>query len=189
MIRCDQPPQRREVERRPVRSSPSSKRYDGHRSAGTVCSASSIASRSASERSTVARVLVQPRDHRRVHVLGDHQLVAQVERRRVDPPGQQLERLGEVGAVVRDRAAVREVDGHAVTPPGAARRAASSWPAAAARCASARRRAGRCPRRARASACRRSVLTASESPLNRFSSRSRSSCGTIAVCSSGRSIE
>ena len=34
-----------------------------------------------------------------------------------------------------------------------------------------------------------SAFTASESPLKRFSSRSRSSCGTIAVCSAGRSIE
>ena len=32
-------------------------------------------------------------------------------------------------------------------------------------------------------------FTASESPLNRFSSRSRSSAGTIAVCSSERNIE
>ena len=51
----------------------------------------------------VAYATVQAGDHRRMDVLGDHRLVAQVEGGWVDPAGEQLDRIGEVGAVVRYR--------------------------------------------------------------------------------------
>ena len=67
----------------------------------------------------VASVGVQRADDRRVDVLGDHHVVAQVERGRIDAPVEQLQRVGEVGAVVRHGPAVRQVDRHAMAPAGA----------------------------------------------------------------------
>ena len=69
---------------------------------------------------TVAAGAMQAGDHGCAHVLGDHHVVAQVERRRVDPAVQQLARFPEVGTVVRRRPAVGEVDRHAVAATGAA---------------------------------------------------------------------
>ena len=99
---------------------------------------------------------LEPGEHAGVDVFADHHVVAQVEGGRVDPAGEQLLGFREVGAVVRTRGGSRSD-----RPPsgGAGRRgprAASSWPVAAARCASARRPASRCRRRVRASRCRRS---------------------------------
>lgn len=137
----------------------------------------------------VAGELMEARDDGGVHVLGHHEFVAQVEGGRIDAAGEELGGIGEVGAVMRHRPAIGEVDRHAVHAPGApttlpiiggqrghiARMStASSWPMF-----TPSSRVGVQTR----------VLTASESPLNRFSSRSRSSWGTMAVCSSGRSIE
>ena len=64
---------------------------------------------------------MQAGDHGRVDVLGDHHLVAEVERRRVDPARQQLARFLEVGAIVRRRPAVGDVHRHTVPPAGAPR--------------------------------------------------------------------
>ena len=60
---------------------------------------------------------VQAGDDRRVDVLGDHRLVAQVEGGRVDAAREQLNRIGEVRPVVRDGAAVGEIHRHAMTAP------------------------------------------------------------------------
>ena len=62
-------------------------------------------------------VLVKSRDDRGMHMLRHHLLVAQIEGRRVDLARKQLQRIREVGAVMRDRTAVRQVDGHAMAPP------------------------------------------------------------------------
>ena len=63
----------------------------------------------------VLAVSVEGADHDGVNVLGDHHLVAKVERRRVDLAAEQLRRVSEVGAVVGDGPAVGHVHGHAVT--------------------------------------------------------------------------
>ena len=63
----------------------------------------------------VASVSVQAGDDRRMNVLCDHRLVTQVEGRRVDPAGEQLERIGEVSAIVGDGTAVGDVHRHAMT--------------------------------------------------------------------------
>src|SRR5262245_3254100 len=63
---------------------------------------------------------MQARDHGRVNVLGNHEVVTQVERRRIDPAGEEPERIGEVRPVVRHRATVRQVYGHAMTASGSA---------------------------------------------------------------------
>ena len=68
----------------------------------------------------VAPVAVQRADDCRVHVLGDHHVVAQIEGGWIDPAREQLQRLGEVGAIVRDGPAVGEVHRHAMAPAGAA---------------------------------------------------------------------
>ena len=70
----------------------------------------------------VSDVPVQLGDHRGVNVLGDHDVVAQVERGRVDSSGQELGRFFEIGSVMRDGPAVGDVHGHPVaasSPPGA----------------------------------------------------------------------
>ena len=67
----------------------------------------------------VPPVAVQRPDDRRVHVLGDHHVVAQIEGGRVDAAVEQLQRLGEVGPVVRDGPAVGQVHRHAMAPTGA----------------------------------------------------------------------
>ena len=64
----------------------------------------------------VLAVPVQGADHDGVNVLGDHHFVAKVERRRVNLAAQQLQRIGEVGAVVGNGPAVGHVHGHAVAP-------------------------------------------------------------------------
>jgi len=136
----------------------------------------------------VPRVLVQACDHGRVNVLTHHQFVAEVECRRVDPPRQQFGRVRKVRPVVRDRAAVREVDGHSVTPTGPT----GPLPVVGRQWRHVAHQHGVQLTDVDASSrvgVHTNVLIASDSPLNRFSSRSRSSCGTMAVCSSGRSIE
>ena len=67
----------------------------------------------------VPPVAVQRADDRRVHVLGDHHVVAQIEGGRIDAAVEQLQRLGEVGPVVRDGPAVGQVHRHAMAPTGA----------------------------------------------------------------------
>jgi len=62
-------------------------------------------------------VLVEAGDHGCMDMLGDHHLVRKVECWRIDPPCEQLHRIGEVRAIVRDRATVRDVHRHAVTAP------------------------------------------------------------------------
>ena len=69
----------------------------------------------------VAYATVQAGDNRRMNVLGDHRLVAQVEGGWVDPAGEQLDRIGEVGAVVRYGATVGDVHRHAMTASRATR--------------------------------------------------------------------
>ena len=64
--------------------------------------------------------LVQPRDDRGVNVLGDHDVVAQVESGRIDAPSEQFQRLRKIGAVVGYRAAIGDIHSHAMTTPGAA---------------------------------------------------------------------
>ena len=136
----------------------------------------------------VSAVPVQFGDHRGMNVLGDHDVVAQVERRRVDSSGQELGGFVEVGTVMRNGPAVGDVHGHPVAasgPPG-------TLPVV-------RRQRGHVAHQHRVELadvdaqlqcrCANQQFTASDDPLNRFSSRSRSSFGTIAVCSSGRSME
>ena len=65
----------------------------------------------------VATISVEARDDRRVDVLRDHRFVSQVEGGRVDPAPEQLERLREIGTVVRDGTTIGDVDGHAMAPP------------------------------------------------------------------------
>ena len=67
----------------------------------------------------IAPVSVEARDDRRVDVLGDHRFVPQVEGGRIDPAREQLERLREIGSVVRDGTAVGEVHRHAMPAPRA----------------------------------------------------------------------
>jgi hypothetical protein len=62
---------------------------------------------------------MQARDDRSVHVLRDHEVIAKVERRRIDASSQQLGRIGEIRSVVRYRTTIRQIDGHAVTAPRA----------------------------------------------------------------------
>ena len=83
----------------------------------------------------VARVLMKTRDDRGPHMLGHHQVVSQIESRRIHPPAEKLERIGKVGAIVRDSATVGHVNRHAVTSARASSPAASNWRGAAARCA------------------------------------------------------
>ena len=61
---------------------------------------------------------MQPGDGGGVYVLAHHQLVAKVERRRIDAAGEELRWIGEVGAVMGDGAAVGDIHGHPVAPTG-----------------------------------------------------------------------
>ena len=68
----------------------------------------------------ISSIPMQPGDHRGMDMLGHHQLVAQIEGWRIDAAAQQFRRLGKVGAVVRNRAAIGDVHCHAMAATGAA---------------------------------------------------------------------
>ena len=63
-----------------------------------------------------------------MHVLGNHQLVGQVEGRWIDPALQDLQRFDKIRAIVANASGVGQFDGHPVP-------AAGAGPAAVVHCA------------------------------------------------------